>query len=62
MSEKIHENKEAAKEACEIYSILVFDLQKQHGVWEENGDSCVTTYICAKYFDENGKIQTFCMP
>lgn len=62
MSEKIHENMKEAQKSCECYITLMSDFKKQLGVWEENDDSCSITYVCAKFYNENGKVETFCIP
>lgn len=59
MSEKIHENIKAAQDACKKYIAEIYAMQKDLGVWEENDDSCVTTYVYAKYYNEYGGVQTF---
>ena len=51
-----------AQKSCECYITLMSDFKKQLGVWEENDDSCSITYVCAKFYNENGKVETFCIP
>ena len=52
----------AAQEVCEHYIALIADFQQRLGVWEENEDSCATTYVYAKFYDENGEIDKFWTP
>ena len=61
MSEIIYENITAAKSACEQYIKAIYELQSTLGVWEENEDSCSTTYSYAKYRDEIGNVKKYCL-
>lgn len=60
MTDKIYNNVTEAKDACREYAERVEALMQKYGVWEENDDSCVTTWICAQYLDENGEKRTYC--
>ncbi len=60
MSEVIHESLAAAKAACEAYVKILHQQQELLGVWDENDDSCVTTFIYARYKDEAGQIKKYC--
>jgi hypothetical protein len=59
MNDAIHENAQAAKNACDQYIKAIYDLQLKHGVWEENEDSSCSTYTCARYYDETGKVKKY---
>ena len=60
MKEIIYEDKEQAKSACAKYLEAMFELQTRFGVWEDNEDSCTTTYTYARYRDESGKVMNYC--
>lgn len=55
----IHENKEAARKACEEYAREVAKLNERLGVWEENEDSCCAIYIQARYREPDGSTQIY---
>jgi len=58
MSEKIHENREAAKEACEKYIAAIANLKNEIGVFNENDEhKAAIGYICAWYYNENGEVE-----
>lgn len=60
MDDIIHNDKSAAKSACEQYVAAMHDLQSKLGVWEENDDSCSATWAYARYRDESGKVVNYC--
>ena len=59
MNDNIHENAQAAKNACDQYIKAIYDLQLKLGVWEENEDSSCSTYTCVQYYDETGKVKKY---
>ena len=59
MNDTIHENAQAAKNACEQYIKAMHDLQAKLGVWEENEDSCCAVITYARYYDETGKVKFY---
>ena len=56
MENKVHENKNLAKAACDQYIKEIYELQDKFGVWEENDDSCSETFIYARYYNESGEV------
>lgn len=59
MSDHIHPNLAAARAACQQYSDAVRELQDTLNVWEEQEDSCTTTYIQAHYYDTDGAVRVY---
>ena len=55
----IHENLEAAQNACNKYCDIIFAAQEKYGVCEECEDSCAEVYIKAKYHDKGGEVKTY---
>lgn len=60
MNDIIYPNNEAARHAVIEYIQKQIELMASFGVWEENGDSCTTPYVYAKYFDESLQVKTYC--
>jgi len=60
MNDIIYNNIASAKAACEQYVQAIGDLQESLGVWEENEDSCTSTWVYARYLDESGKVVNYC--
>ena len=54
----VHENIEAAKQACMKYLNALQDLQEQFGVQESCDDSCAQMFIKALYRNETGQLKT----
>jgi hypothetical protein len=56
MNEVIYGNLAAAKEACKAYVDAMRELQERLGVYETSDDSCVQTYVHAKWRCADGTI------
>jgi hypothetical protein len=52
----IYANIAEAKKACEEYVAAFYALQERLGIFESCDDSCVQTYIHAKYRNEKNEI------
>jgi hypothetical protein len=59
MNEKIHENLEAARKACQEYVHAISELSERLGIVEECDDSCCEIHISAKYKSDDGTILTY---
>jgi hypothetical protein len=59
MNDIIYNTRNEAKAACKAYVEAMYDLQERLGIFETCDDSCVQTYINARFYDENGAISTY---
>jgi hypothetical protein len=59
MTEIIYNTRDEAAAACKAYVDAMRDLQEKLGVCETCDDSCVQTYVNAKWRCEDGKIVTY---
>jgi hypothetical protein len=55
----VHPNLNSAKEACRLYLEAVYELQDKFHVFETCDDSCVQTYVSARYLNEEGVIKEY---
>jgi hypothetical protein len=55
----IHPNLNSAKEACRLYLEAMHELQDKFHVYETCDDSCVQTYVTARYLNEEGIIKEY---
>jgi hypothetical protein len=56
MNEIIYNTREEAAAACKAYVDAMSDLKDRLGIFETCDDSCVATYVHAKWRCEDGKI------
>jgi hypothetical protein len=59
MTEIIYNTRDEAALACKAYVDAMRDLQERLGVFETCDDSCVQTYVNARYRHEDGTILTY---
>ena len=59
MSDIIYENKAAALAACRSANTKILEVLREYSIREECEDSCVSTYLVARYRDEQGHIREY---
>lgn len=60
MPEKIYPDAQSAREAVKKFKKEYDALEERFGVFFEENDSSAGSWFCAKYYDLNGNIQTYC--
>jgi len=62
----VHPNLNSAREACRLYLEAMYELHEamyelrdKFHVFETCDDSCVQTYTCARYLNEEGIIKEY---